>query len=978
MLRKEADVLDEFFLTGPLPFARATGVYNYPLVVLSFAVASLASYMALVLARYLSVPREQTIRRLLQWGGALALGAGIWAMHFIGMLAFDMGMPMGYDPVLTVLSLVVAVCSAYGVLLLVSRPQLKSKQIVGGGILLGAGISTMHYLGMRAMVMGADMRYQPGMFALSIGIAILASGAALWISFTLARHTGPAKRWLQFAGATIMGVAICGMHYTGMAAAVFLPHTEMSAVSETFSANGEGLGVAIIGVILSIVLPVIVYFTIRDDQASDARAHFPTKLLSFAAVFTFAVLACTAVIALHSRQANVAGPGAADAAATLSNSLGWISFIAIVAAVLLATIWIFASRSIRRWQRELYDNKTLLQTILDHMPLALFVKDAAHDYRWLFLNRTAEDMFCLKGVSVSGRADHELFPAQEAESFRATDEKVMADGKLVDIPAESMTTPQGTFLAHTIKVPIYDDNGRPHILLGMTEDVTAKIKASEDLRLAKERAERADQAKSEFLANMSHELRTPLNSILGMTRLLQDSGITPDQQTMTTTVLTSSVALLDIVNDILDLSKIEAGAVHLEHIGFDPFYVKRSVVDIAGGPYVLGDPARFARVLTNLIGNAIKYTEQGKVGLKTTVVTAGDKQILYRCEISDTGVGIPINKQEGIFGKFVQGDNSTTRRYGGTGLGLAITKELVEMMGGTIGFESEAGKGSTFWFELPFTVTDELHRERDTRRVLPSFSALKPAATRILIAEDHLMNQVFIQKVMQRIGIPQIKIVGNGVAVVEQYQQGGWDMILMDCHMPERNGYDATIEIRKFEKQIGTRIPIIAMTADAMRGSRERCLSSGMDDYISKPIILEDFVRLLGQWIDMSAFVALTPSSPDAPAGACVDLREMRTFCEGDKNAERELIDVFIKQSALNLDVMAANLRDGANEAWVDAAHMLKGGSSSIGARRLSELCAAAQMMETASAAERSALLEKINEAYAGVRRALVDEGLLT
>ncbi|MBV8061598.1 MAG: response regulator, partial [Alphaproteobacteria bacterium] len=352
-----------------------------------------------------------------------------------------------------------------------------------------------------------------------------------------------------------------------------------------------------------------------------------------------------------------------------------------------------------------------------------------------------------------------------------------------------------------------------------------------EIEEAKVQAESSNHAKSEFLANMSHELRTPLNSILGMTRLLIESGIDGERYTLADTVYRASTNLLTIVNDILDLSKIEAKEMTLENIGFDPRYVLDSVVDTLDQiakekkltikrpytkstlPYVMGDPTRFGRILTNLIGNAIKYTDRGWVQVDMQCSLADDNRTTLRLEVTDTGIGIPDNQKDNIFKKFVQGDTSTTRKYGGTGLGLAITKQLVELMQGDIGFTSEFGHGSVFWISIPFIVTDTLHQEKITRRKRSMSGTIPHDTARILIAEDHPLNQMLIERLMHKFGIYNFKIAASGLEVLAAQQAEPWDVILMDCHMPDINGYDATLKIREQEKETGRHVPIIAMTA---------------------------------------------------------------------------------------------------------------------------------------------------------------------
>ena len=409
---------------------------------------------------------------------------------------------------------------------------------------------------------------------------------------------------------------------------------------------------------------------------------------------------------------------------------------------------------------------------------------------------------------------------------------------------------------------------------------------TQDLITAKERAEQANRAKSDFLSNMTHELRTPLNSIIGMTSLLQERSMGSEEKNMLGVVYQASNILYELVNNILDISKIEAGEVALENIGFDLTSVIGRVTNtlramaekkgldlrihlpVGDIPFLLGDPLRISQVLTNLISNAIKYTEHGSVELK--LIVSAPSHVRDACmlsfEVMDSGVGIPADQLENIFNKFAQVDISTTRRYGGSGLGLAICRELVERMGGEIGVTSKQGEGSCFWFSLALATTEKLHmdergngRKRDAAR----YAMLAPQDARLLVVEDHALNQILIRMLLEKYGFTNFTLVKSGREAVA-YVQAHWenlDMILMDCFMPEMDGYEATRLIRQqettsygFSRQgFERRVPIVAITANAMHGDEEKCRFYGMDDYIAKPIQEKEFIQVLGQWVNFDA-----------------------------------------------------------------------------------------------------------------------------
>jgi len=516
-------------------------------------------------------------------------------------------------------------------------------------------------------------------------------------------------------------------------------------------------------------------------------------------------------------------------------------------------------------EKEQFETAALLANITNSNPDAIFYKDL--DGRYKLFNTAAARFIGKSAEEVLGKNDYELFPPDVAEKLMEKDRKTINGGTVIAFE-ETITNSSGlqaTFLV--TKGPLTNAEGEVYGVFGVSRNITERKQLEEELREAKLAAEAANRAKSEFLANMSHEIRSPMNGLLGMAQLMEYTKLTKQQKEYLEVLKGAGKNLLSLINDILDLSKIEAGKVILEPGNFSlsrcikdvilmqkPDALEKHLemnVAIAGNiPNVLmGDQLRIKQILLNLIGNAIKFTKQGAISISAQLREQYDSSVLVQIAVRDTGIGILPDALEHIFKPFVQADSSMTRKFGGSGLGLSISLHLAELMGGSISVESRPEIGSCFTITLPLACSLEIKPEVETLPITPRDG--ESLSLRILLVEDNELNIMFGAALLKKIG-HNITVAENGRECLDKLEHSTFDLVLMDIQMPIINGEEALHEIRLKEQETGKHLPVIAVTAFSMRGDEERFLEEGFDGYVSKPFAINDLLiemrRVMGKF----------------------------------------------------------------------------------------------------------------------------------
>lgn len=877
--------LQDFFVSDMSNLPSSLGTYNYGLVLLSIILAIATSFFSLhfaSVAKHIVIKKYKNIALI---SGSLVMAGGIWSMHFVGMLAYDMGHAVVYEPWLTLLSIIPSVIAAYITLNLLIKPKLSPWLLVMSGTLVGLGIGTMHYMGMAAMVMNVELRYDPRWFSLSILVAVgLAIGALSTRYYVALLQTKLNDHLVNIISAVIMGAAISGMHYTGMTGARFIPGLmhDMHHVPSNQS-NYLSLAVAVSTLLLSI-LATNISSQLRYRQLLLEKTTNELRLKT-----------------------------------TLDTAIDGIITI---------------------------DHKGLIQA---------FNKAAISIFGWQEEEVIGKNISMLMPQPYQKEHDSYLFNYQETGKKTAigSDQEVMALHK------------EGHSFPIRLGVGEVKIEGFSPLFVGFVTDISARRKMEDDLRQAKIKAEISAESKSSFLANMSHEIRTPMNAIIGFSDILLESDMSLENKKHLSTISKSGRALLHLLNDILDSAKLDKNKLELDEHTFELvnmvdtvistlwLQAKNKNIDLSftiengvSNAY-FGAENRIHQVLMNLLGNAIKFTEVGSVSL----VISQQKNDIVRFSIKDTGIGIAQTRLNSIFEPFTQADASMSRRFGGTGLGTTISKQLVELMGGSIHATSEINVGSCFYVDLPLQAKEWLPENKPK-------AILELSPKKILIADDIGQNLTLLSLILKR-QRHEIHMAEDGLEAISKFKTVKPDIILMDVQMPKMDGLAATQIIRAYEKKHNLpKTPIIALTANVLLEDKLEAQNAGMDGFANKPIdinaLTEEMARVLN--IDNIKSTPINTVKPEIDSNRTNKKQiHVKKGLElwGDISAYLDELNRFILVNQSLSLVLSNHLENKEFNETIQLAHATKGASSNLALR---EITKQAGIIENAARSENSVL----------------------
>lgn len=1005
--------------------------YDFTVVLISFLIATSASYISFNLVNRIRL--SNTNARLWLYTGSMVMGLGVWSMHFMGMQALEVSYLFDYSVPISMVSVLPVILASYIVLLFASRDSITRTQYFYCVLAASSGVLGMHYIGMLAINDPVRMSMDPLFVLLSVVVAFLTTTIAI---FLIRKYSDSnvvhQKKW-QLISACVMGLSIIGVHYAGMMgteyagldviytqdksalssgllsysigtlAVLFLVICSMASGIKGKMTGKQRLGLLIMIMTMACALVAILSINLLFVNSYEKnRKHLTDIVFSQASL----VDAVARFDATHSQDAHEQGAMYATIS-QVSESYKRLDAVGDSGEMLLFgakdndfVIFAQTNKNIDLNNPPLFKSKEKISDVMSEALLGFYGFTESVDDE-------GKDVF----VAYASSIEYELGMLAKLDVDEFIAPFVRAAITTVLLAVMSIILGGGLFfklnnsMIRQLKNEIAYRSELQSALESVNENLEHRVSLrTMELETAVMRANDAAKAKSEFLANMSHEIRTPMNGVLGMLTLVRETELTEDQIDLISTAYNSGESLLAILNDILDLSKIDAGKMELEEIDFDPRQVIEEVatlfasnanskslellchIDSNVPSMVKGDATRLRQIISNLVGNAVKFTGEGEISIHSSVKKYQGEELVLYVEVKDTGIGIDSSVQESVFESFSQADASTTRKFGGTGLGLTISSKLCELMGGAIAVESKPDAGSKFWFEVRFRKSpacnidfkphaylnklktlivddnktnvkilehylsswgvpyesayngvDALEKieEESAKGVpyelvlldmqMPGLDGLQVAAKLresismdqlkiimltsisqndlrkncegiinttiskpvrqsllynniitltgdystdeikdkestgdkkrteiiqekyVLVAEDNLVNQKVITGMLKQYGIKPF-IANNGQEAVDELKKSSYALVFMDCQMPVLDGYKATREIR-MNPEISDDILVVAMTANAMRGDREKCIDSGMDDYISKPVRPAELDKIMKKWL---------------------------------------------------------------------------------------------------------------------------------
>lgn len=883
-----------------------TGEYEPFLVLVSISIAVFASFMGFQVATQASSAGTPVAKRLLLMVGAIAQGVGIWSMHFVGMLAFELCTSVSYDWHITLISMLPGIGAAWVALRFLTTSTVAPLQIALGGVLVGAGIGAMHYIGMAAMEMAPLLKYDSAIFALSIVVAVLLAMLSLWVRNGLHKiiRTRLSNTNVNILAGIVMGFAISGMHYTGMAAARFVSPPGLNLVPQNSEVSVFMAAVItfIATMVIALVLGISLLAKYKDiTKIANANEKRLTGLMDSAVEGVLTVNSKGIVISANPsvtrilgwKREQLIGEDVTKIVPENRRHLYSKNFFSHVQEPKNEKL-IGSSRDVLALDvnlRPIPVRVSLSHTEIDNEPFFILflsdirerlamekaVKDNEEKFRSLIANIPGIAYRCLNDttwpmVFISNAV--EKITGYSAKDFLLPEPKISFSDLFHpdDIPLiEAAIVDQQEYTMEYRIIArdgytrwlrehgrfIRNDNNEIVWLDGFIMDITDRRKMENELVVAKDVAEQAAASRAAFLANMSHEIRTPMNAVIGFSDILLDTPLNTEQHKHVSTINRSARSLLHLLNDILDSAKLDKGKLELEYNDFilsdeidtviSTFWLEAKrkgldlQVDLSGdlASAYNGAPERVRQVLNNLVGNAVKFTERGSVSLVVKPAETGG----VRFVISDTGIGMSAAQVHKVFDAFAQADASMSRKFGGTGLGTTISKQLVELMGGTIEVTSEIDSGTQFVFTLPLKPVESAQQiKRLQAMVLPSLD--------VLIVDDIEQNIDLLKLLLERAG-HKVTVAQDGQQALQRMAEQQFDVVLMDLQMPVMDGLTAASQRREYERQNGLKpTPIIALTASVLAQDKKSASDAGMEGFANKPIdfplLCNEIARVLG------------------------------------------------------------------------------------------------------------------------------------